>query len=62
VNLREARKKKKLDEFLRERDESPTRDDASERFQRLTRTMALEKADEKSKSESGTSRKVTSED
>jgi len=62
MNLREARRKKKLDQFMRERDEAPTRDDASERFQRLTRAMALGKADEKPKSKSGTSRKATSED
>jgi hypothetical protein len=62
MNLRDARKKKKLDEFMRERDESSTRDDASERFQRLTRAMALGKAGEKPKSKSGTSRKASSED
>ena len=62
MNLRDARKKKKLDEFMRERDEAPTRDDASERFQRLTRAMALGKAAGKPKSKSGTSRKATSED
>jgi hypothetical protein len=47
MNLRDVRKKKKLDQFMRERDEAPTRDDAGERFQRLTRTMALGPADGK---------------
>ena len=29
MNLRNSRKKKRLDQFMRERDEVPTRDDAS---------------------------------
>lgn len=62
MNLREARKKKKLDQFMRERDEAPTLDDASERFQRLTRAMALGKVEQKPRSKAGTSRKASSED
>lgn len=62
MNLRDARKKKRLDHFMRERDETPTRDDASERFQRLTRAMALGTAGEKPKAKSRTSRKAASED
>lgn len=62
MNLREARKKKQLDQFMRERDEGPTRDDASERFQRLTRAMARGEDGQKHKSKSGTSRKASSED
>lgn len=62
MNLREARKKNKLDQFMRERDEGPTRDDASERFQRLTRAMARGEDARKHKPKSGTSRKASAED
>jgi hypothetical protein len=62
MNLREARKKKKLDQFMRERDEGPTCDDASERFQRLTRRWREARTRESIRSKSGTSRKATSED
>jgi hypothetical protein len=62
MNLREARKKKKLDQFMRERDDHPTRDDASERFTRLKKLMVTETGDGRPKSKSGTSRKATSED
>lgn len=62
MNLRDARKKKKLDAFMTERDDHPTRDDASERFQKLARAMLTGKAAEKPKSKSRTSRKATSED
>jgi hypothetical protein len=62
MNLREARKKKKLDQFMRERDETPTRDDASERFQRLTRAMARGEDGGRPAAKSRTSRKVSDED
>jgi hypothetical protein len=62
MNLRDARKKKKLDQFMRERDEGATRDDASERFQRLTRAMVRGEDARKHKSKSGTSRKASGED
>lgn len=50
MNLRDARKKKKLDAFLTERDQHRTEDDASERFHKLTQAMALGKGGEKPKS------------
>lgn len=62
MNLREARKKKKLDQFLTERDQRRTEDDASERFKALTEAMALGKAAEKPRAKHRTSRKGSSED
>lgn len=62
MNLRDARKKKKLDAFMTERDDHPTRDDASERFQALARSMLKGPAGEKPKSKSRTSRKASAED
>jgi hypothetical protein len=62
VNLREARKKKKLDAFMTERDDAPTRGDASERFQKLTRAMLRGQGGEKPPSKSQTSRKASAED
>ena len=49
MNLRDARKKKKLDAFLTERDQHRTEDDASERFHKLTQAMALGKGRGKAK-------------
>lgn len=62
MNLRDARKKKKLDAFMAERDQHRTEDDASERFKELTRAMALGKASGKPKSKRRTSRAGSSED
>jgi hypothetical protein len=56
MNLREARKKKKLDQFLTERDQHRTEDDASERFRVLTEVMALGKVDQKRRSKRRTKR------
>ena len=41
MNLREARKKKVLEEFAKEHDQHKTQDDASERFARLARRLAF---------------------
>lgn len=61
MNLRDARKKKKLDAFMAERDQHRTENDASERFQKLTRAMALGKAEGKPKSKRRTSRAGSAE-
>jgi hypothetical protein len=62
MNLREARKKKMLEAFAKEHDQHKTQDDASERFTRLARRMALGQADEKPKSKPRTSGGATSLD
>lgn len=62
MNLRDARKKKKLDAFMTEREQHRTENDASERFNALTRAMALGKASEKPKAKRRTSRGGSSED
>lgn len=61
MNLRDARKKKNLDAFMTERDDHPTRDDASERFQALARAMVKGQVAEKPKSKSRISRKASGE-
>ena len=61
MNLRDARKKKKLDQFMREREEHRTEDDASERFRTLTEAMALGKVDQKPRSKHRTKRAGSSE-
>lgn len=62
MNLRDARKKKKLDAFMTERDDQPTRNDASERFQKLTRAMLTKQGDGKPKSKPRTSGVGSSKD
>jgi hypothetical protein len=59
--LRDARKKKKLDAFMTERDQHHTEDDASERFKALTEAMALGKAGEKPRSKHRTKHEGSSE-
>lgn len=62
MNLRDARKKKKLELFVNERENDKTRDDASERFQKLTEAMALGVPLEKPKAKRRTKRAGSSED
>lgn len=62
MNLRAARKKKRLDAFITERDQHRTENDASERFKALTEAMALGKPSEKPKAKCRTSRAGSSED
>mgnify|MGYP007114267183 FL=1 len=62
MNLRDARKKKKIDAFMTEREQHRTENDASERFKALTEAMALGKPSAKPKAKRRTSRSGSSED